>query len=636
MDVPVSKNDIILIYPPYWSLFTPFPALPCLVAHLKKHNFNARQFDLNIEYFNEFLETYPVKTLNNRIIDVAAYRKNFQRWDSLTADMVTSELENAFCRQDASAGCYDMDIIEAIEQLHSREELLSHFVKSEAYKHIMDGSPLVGFSITSKDQFAATFAYCRLLRQNKMRAKIVLGGSYISHLARFAESSDFVKVFDFADFVVCGEGETAITMLADYVINGKGNIDEIPNLIYLTEDLQQTNTERFLENIEELDAPDYSGVALDTYLMPEITVGYQSSRGCYYGHCGFCDHDESYRHNYRKKSSQKIIDDLLYMQNEIGFSHIEFVDEAIEPKHFGSITSAILESNELEKFQWFSYLRISPLFNDEVLKKAKDAGCRMVFFGVETFNQRVSKLIRKGINTQIIGEVLRSCKANEIKTHIWLIGGLPSQTCEELEEDMEALKQLSETLDGVGFGPFRLEKASDMYAQPHNFNICSIDEETKMFISHKEGIVVDNALINDVVDVKYWPLVVSAWKSKSRYVVYFRDYLDKYLNSLVKPLNEIPSGSRLVLYGAGPVGKAVHKLIADTNNHDIVVWLDKDWKNRLRQGLMVSPPETVFEIDFDFIFIALANIHTEYVIVDWLIESGVPKEKIITHSADCI
>lgn len=518
------KKQILLISTPFWDVYTPFSALPCLVSQLKADGFDVRQFDLNIEYFNEFLKTYQVDCLHGAILCIPLYRQLFSRLDISFLNRLDNEIAQNFnIRLAAKTSLFDLSIDsvnELIEDQNVRKRLTDFFVTSDAYRQIGEIPALVGFSIGTPEQFAVACLYCKLTREKSPESKIVLGGAYISYLVNFEEKKKLEKVFDICDFLVHGEGETAISKLADFCVNESGTLESINNLCYIANSDIRINPP-LLEDVEQLPPPCYEDINPDLYLMPEYMVAYCTSRGCFWGKCAFCSHEESYRGNYRNKSPKKIVDELVSMKQRYGFNHVQFADEAIEPRQFEALVDEMDRREDFIDLKWLCYLRVSSHYTDEVVAKARKNGCEMVFFGVETFNERLSKLIMKGINVKKIGENLCVFKKNSIKIHIWMMVGLPSQTKEEGMEDIENIKALSGYIDSISISKFKLEKTTDMYRNPAKYNITSIDNANKTFSSHKDNIQINTQEIANALTREYRPLSEIVAKSKKRYIIYF-------------------------------------------------------------------------------------------------------------------
>jgi len=95
------------------------------------------------------------------------------------------------------------------------------------------------------------------------------------------------------------------------------------------------------------------------------------------------------------------------------------------------------------------------------------------------------------------------------------------------------------------------------------------------------------------------------------------------------PFDKVPKNSRIVLYGAGNVGKQFYDQATEINFCEIVLWLDKK-----ADGLLVKQPETVVNLnvnDYDLAIIAIENETIMLEIKALLMSYGVPESKIL-HS----
>jgi len=93
------------------------------------------------------------------------------------------------------------------------------------------------------------------------------------------------------------------------------------------------------------------------------------------------------------------------------------------------------------------------------------------------------------------------------------------------------------------------------------------------------------------------------------------------------PFAKIPQNSRIVLYGAGNVGKQFYDQITETNFCEVVLWLDKK-----ADGILTKQPETISGLnanDYDFAIIAIENEIIMLEIKALLMNYGVPENKIL-------
>lgn len=503
------NSEILLLTAPYSKcLFGPLSAVPCLVSQLKNHGgYSVAQYDLNIEHMNFFLTGYRVKCLGGIIITAAIYRELYFKLNLSLLNKLTHEIIEAYAsspihinKNNCSSEYAAISLKYQLDSLSDKDQLMDTFQKSNAYRKVISTSPvLVGFSISTDQQLLASCLYSDYLKATRPQTKIVFGGWLPTRIVQFDDKEKLEELLNYCDFLVIGEGETAISLLADFCVSSTGDLSAIPNLCYIAETGDvRVNEIPHLETVESLPPPDYSDVDFSLYLSPTRYVSYQASRGCFWGKCGFCGRPKSARTDYRIKPHQKVVDDLVYLKETVGSEiYVYFADEAIAPEYFAEIVNEMDKRNDYEGIKWASYMRISSRYEDEIIAKARKNGYDMVFFGVETFSERLSHLIRKGINVGIIEDVLRLFKHYDIKVRVFMMSCLPSQTIEEMRDDMENILLLSGLIDSLKLTRFELTENTDMYYEPELFNIIAIDRENKTFTHHKDNLEIDmQSLIN--------------------------------------------------------------------------------------------------------------------------------------------
>lgn len=87
-------------------------------------------------------------------------------------------------------------------------------------------------------------------------------------------------------------------------------------------------------------------------------------------------------------------------------------------------------------------------------------------------------------------------------------------------------------------------------------------------------------------------------------------------------------GKRIVLYGAGTMGKNYKKQL-EQMGCEIVLWVDKDCLFYKEQGLNVEAPETILDVFYDIVLVAVSREETVKEIFESLQEAGVKKNKIL-------
>ena len=98
--------------------------------------------------------------------------------------------------------------------------------------------------------------------------------------------------------------------------------------------------------------------------------------------------------------------------------------------------------------------------------------------------------------------------------------------------------------------------------------------------------------------------------------------------SYVPPYEIIPQDSRLVIYGAGRVGKSMVKCLKASRYAEIVAWVDYCYGDSF-YNIEIQPAEILQEANYDYVLIAVSIYDYVKQIKENLTSLGVPKNKIL-------
>ena len=93
------------------------------------------------------------------------------------------------------------------------------------------------------------------------------------------------------------------------------------------------------------------------------------------------------------------------------------------------------------------------------------------------------------------------------------------------------------------------------------------------------------------------------------------------------PFDKVPKGSRLVLYGAGQMGQTFHKQLGKLDFCKVVAWVDRG--HLAYSHLGVKEVDVLYELDFDYVLIAIQAKETSNIVTDVLVKMGISRDKII-------
>ena len=523
---------VALLFPPQWYPSQPYLALPTLKAHLESRGHEVDQFDLNIECYDIFLSRkyleHCVEIIRKRLDDPARATEDQEvrpvykdiLSDTAFLESVLNEVEDAknvlkdenrFFQFDTYSKAYtNLKIaMQLISYTHhpSRVDLDSFFMQGNPEEnlsgiliatkdtvrnpflhifeeHLAPKIPwndygIVGLSIIHIGQVIPGLTLARQLRTLYPHLHIVVGGSVFNrHADLLDDKQELFK--EFFHSLIVSEGELPLDQLVCHLKENKP-LHTVPNLIHLEGDTVIRNPKSEALPYEDLVCPTFDQLPLEKYLMPYPVLPYMSSRGCYWGKCTFCTHSFIYDSHYRKENEVRVAEELDHLSKKYKTKYFTFSDEAISPNAFNRMSKEILkrgvEMRSLGMLKFESSEKETPELFDDIYR----AGFLMLFFGLESANDRILSVIDKGCDQETERAVLKHSSEAGIWNHLYLFFGFPTEEREEAEDTIKFTIENSEVESGiihsVGQSIFALEKDSAIYHNPSKFKIDRIIQD---------------------------------------------------------------------------------------------------------------------------------------------------------------
>jgi anaerobic magnesium-protoporphyrin IX monomethyl ester cyclase len=293
---------------------------------------------------------------------------------------------------------------------------------------------VVGFSImTGSHGWALNIA-----RALKKRYKFIalFGGAHPTFFPEFIDE-------DGVDVICRGEGEEAALELLN-ALDAKAEYAEIANLSVKRDGQVFRNEVRALNR--DLDAFPFPDRNLYDALGPGADRGVRNiatSRGCPF-HCTFCFED-SMREMYKGKGQYvrirevgKVIEELRDLKDNHKAKTIFFCDDV-----FGLNRTWLLEFLEVYKKEIgldFVCLARADIIraNEDYPARLKAAGCRSVFFGIETGSEALrNTVLKKNLKDSDIYAAAELLHKAALPFRTYNIVGLPDETLEDAFRTIE-------------------------------------------------------------------------------------------------------------------------------------------------------------------------------------------------------
>lgn len=276
---------------------------------------------------------------------------------------------------------------------------------------------------------------------------VVYGGAHCTALYE-----EFARI---GDCVVLGEGESTILEIADNLEQGLTAWDDMRGIAYTNEsECVVTRTREQISDLDTLPFPDWSLYDYSQYLSipsesndPIHFYSINSMRGCPYV-CSFCSDLHGTQVRYR--SSASVVDEMERNRNMFGARHFDFADSnmTVDKEHFIDFCEHLRE-RELDVL-WNMETRVD-LVDEEIVQAAKQAGCQVICFGIESGDEYILKKMGKSFTTEEIEAAV--CMATDVgllvKSSFML--GHPYETEDSVEKTCALAKHL------------RMEYGMDLY-----------------------------------------------------------------------------------------------------------------------------------------------------------------------------
>ena len=283
----------------------------------------------------------------------------------------------------------------------------------------------------------------RLLREH---CELLIAGGALPTL----QPNAFLKDFD---IVVIGEGEqTMMEVVTEF--ENKGSFSLIKGIAYKDNQsgqIKKTSSRDLIEDLDLLPPPSrdlFENNAYKKYYFAKFgykTTAIMTSRGCPF-ECDFCSRPVFGR-EFRARNASKVADEVEEVI-KLGYNRIWFADDCftLNRQRLIEICDEVIKRDL--KIGWECLSRVDTL-DLETAEKMKQAGCIRMFFGIESGNDSILKIMKKQITTKQASAAVQVCKTKGIKTGAFFIVGYPGENDKTILDTIKFASSLS--LDYLSF-----------------------------------------------------------------------------------------------------------------------------------------------------------------------------------------
>ncbi len=334
----------------------------------------------------------------------------------------------------------------ALEKAEFEVTLIDNYLFNKPVKYIQSEvkklePEIVGVSCSS-NTYQRAVETAKAVKEAYSSCKLVVGGPHPSIMPESMLQHPEI------DYVVMGEGERAMTQLTTRITSKRDDLElaTIPGIAYRSKGKVVKNPPKFIENLDEVPYParhllpmhlyDRAAYFLENKPIDVMNV----IRGCPFN-CTWCNVQEIWGSVSRSFSPKRIVDEMEHLNKTYGTKGVYFVGDNFTINKERTIEICKQMQEHKIDMEWACDTGVD-LISRNVLKAMKAAGCKTIWFGVESGVPAILEKINRGLTVEQAIKAFQLCKEEKIETGISLMLGIPGETVKDMETTFKFAKKL--------------------------------------------------------------------------------------------------------------------------------------------------------------------------------------------------
>ena len=468
-DIPKQGKDVLFAYMPYHQL-----SHPALGASILKTCLTNRGITTQISYYGmKFAENIGAKQYEQ--IKNSEATRLLGEWTFANAAFGEGFKE----KQELELGKSEFDFN---EMHYSVAEAATEWINHEA-KKIQANPPKILICSSMFQQNMASLAILRKVKEYCPDIITIMGGPNTEGELGPA----LLRRAPWLDYISAGEGEETLPELCLNLLSQNDTFEWPVGVIGKPiNSLQQPGKNHVLARAVLQSMDDSPEPSFDDYfedlkktslnIVPGLLL--ESSRGCWWGQrsqCTFCGLNGEGM-SYRAKSPEQMANIVKKKTKEHKIKKIEFVDNIIAKNYFDSFLP-LLEKQDLSLFY-----ETKADFSEHDAQQFLKSGVRFIQPGIESLNDNVLKLMRKGTSAAINIECLRLCREYGLRPAWSILSDFPGEEEEWYRESMELLPKIYHLQPPSAMIKIRFDRFSPYHDNPADWNLDLVPFDAYRYI----------------------------------------------------------------------------------------------------------------------------------------------------------
>ena len=181
--------------------------------------------------------------------------------------------------------------------------------------------------------------------------------------------------------------------------------------------------------------------------------------GCSWGRCRFCSLSRGWNSGYLERSAKAVIKELETIVDQYDPAVLVCRDHTLNGRNLIEFCGYFERFNKA----WCGQSRAD--LSGKKIEALRKAGCRGIFFGLESGSDRTLRAMNKGITSKQMSDFIKRLHANGIFPAPSVIIGAPGERREDFEKTIQFLADHRRYFDFVNVYPFMRTPSSEFRSQ---------------------------------------------------------------------------------------------------------------------------------------------------------------------------
>ena len=463
-----SKLTIGLFAPPLVEPFQPSLSLPYLAAQMRANGFSPVCHNLSSLFYMwlfrrvRFESMTRYQRLNDaievlrdtvRFFDPEAYRESLQALEdfAMAAGRHDGLPYTLYPESHPSAVVASADYRELVHAMG--DTLLERFLQDYVgFTLRLESYDVIAFSATNAFQLASSLFIGRALKHAGVRAHLILGGHAVSLAGTNLAADEAIS--GCIDSMVLQGGADVFLRVCRYLVR------RTPRRIYAAGDVEIGLDSKGFPTDRPYDLVLQRDIE-DLYLSPNQVFSIYSALGCSFGACTFCGSNRA-NADYVPRQVAVMLDEMQALKQRYGITCFNICDNNFDPERAKYFCEALEQRQETVYWQCTS--RVYDTLDRPLLQRMRQNGCVLMNVGLESANDRILRLMRKGYTVAHAEQVMINMSEAGMALHTYVICSFPTETPEESENTLAFLKKHMQHCHSVYFQDYEAQLATKVFA----------------------------------------------------------------------------------------------------------------------------------------------------------------------------